>query len=93
MTDRHRLRNQFTTGLVVGILILVKAFWTPWGSAIAPEAVWAGRVVAVGAACMCLWLAGTKYLEYREKYPRKPEWREETEEEGFEPPPSPSRKA
>ena len=69
MTDRKRLRNQYTTGLVLGILMVARMFWNPWGPP-SSAAVWGVRAVLAAGACVCFWLAWTKYLEYREKYPR-----------------------
>jgi hypothetical protein len=70
MTDRRRLRNQFTGGLALGILMVAKVFWNPFGPT-SPDAVWAVRLVSATGAGVAFHLAWTKYVEYREKYPRQ----------------------
>jgi hypothetical protein len=64
MTDRTRLRNQITAPAVFAVLWAVKVFWFPSGIR---------HYAAAAAVALFIWLAGTKYLEYREKYPRNPE--------------------
>jgi hypothetical protein len=66
MTERERLRNQFSAFAVFGALSAVKVFWTSFVGI---------RYYAAVMTGVFIWLAGTKYLEYREKYPRKPDAR------------------
>ena len=71
MTERKRIRNQITAGLVFGILAVVRVFWNPFGrrTSTTPVEVWGGRVLMLTAAFVFFHLAWTKYWEYREKYP------------------------
>lgn len=63
MTDRTRLRNQISAASVFGVLWMVRVFWAPYTI---------GQYWSAAAAAVFLFLAGYKYLEYREKYRASP---------------------
>ena len=65
MDDRKRLRNQFILPAWFAVMWAAKMFYAPPPFAL-------GQYMQAGAVALFLWLAGTKYLEYREKYRASP---------------------
>ena len=71
MTERTKLRNQIQVGLFLGISYLVRMFWGPFGGRRSwPDPWWAVPAIFLTGAGMFFYLAWTKWVAYREKYPR-----------------------